>query len=172
MLQNTVAGNCWGIMTKEEHDFLCKAELEVSGRFDKSVLALSGGALALSLTFVKDFATKPICTPLLGLAWICFAISIGFIMWSMITSQESLRKQREINVNLALASLQAAAGQAGTQSKIDTKNKSAENTNCANYISVASLILGILFLGVFSIINLDNHSNAGDKDVKQSGQTS
>ena len=43
----------------DERKSLVNTELEISARFDKGILTLSGGALLLSMTFVKDIADKP-----------------------------------------------------------------------------------------------------------------
>ncbi|MGD0655193.1 MAG: hypothetical protein ABSA16_12670 [Thermoguttaceae bacterium] len=57
-------------------------------QFDKAILTLASGALALSLTFIKEIAPNPdhstIC--IIGLSWACFIASICLTLMSFHTS--------------------------------------------------------------------------------------
>ena len=44
----------------KDRDALRSDSLEVSGRYDKAILALAGGALALSVTFLEKIAPHPV----------------------------------------------------------------------------------------------------------------
>jgi hypothetical protein len=47
-------------------------------KYDRTILSLAGGALALSITFMRDIAASPPKAPLLiGLGWIALLLSMG-----------------------------------------------------------------------------------------------
>lgn len=71
-----------------------KLEQQVQSDYGKAVMTLSGGALALSVTFIKDIlGTKPMVEQwtLLG-AWICWIASIAAVLGGFFFSQRALRK--------------------------------------------------------------------------------
>ena len=78
---------------KEYRNWLIAAEQKSQESFDKTVLALSGGALGISFVFLKDVVgPKSIDSPnlLLG-AWITWALSSFSILLSYYLSQLALR---------------------------------------------------------------------------------
>lgn len=66
----------------------------MQGEYDKGVLTLSGGALGISLVFLKDVVgTKPILHGgYLLAAWIVWGLSIAFVLSSYFTSTKALRR--------------------------------------------------------------------------------
>lgn len=61
--------------------------------YDRAVLTLSGGALALSVTFVSNAAASPpVGQERLAVAWICLGVSVLLITSSYIPSIESHRR--------------------------------------------------------------------------------
>jgi hypothetical protein len=73
--------------------FLVAAEQKSQEDFDKTVLALSGGALGISFTFLKDvIGTNPIFHPnLLLLSWFAWAFSTFAVLASYYLSHLALR---------------------------------------------------------------------------------
>jgi nitrate reductase NapE component len=65
-----------------------------SETYDKTIVTLSGGALALSITFVHEIVKSPLPETLwlLATAWGAFACSILASLVSLLTSQWALRK--------------------------------------------------------------------------------
>lgn len=62
-----------------------------SEQYDKAILTLSGGAIALSVTFVKSFdKVSEIC--LLSISWVAWSISILSVIISFLTCQFGIRK--------------------------------------------------------------------------------
>jgi magnesium-transporting ATPase (P-type) len=125
----------------EERKQLIEAERETAQQFDKAILTLAAGALALSITFINQIAPnpKPHSIYFLVGAWILFCASLLSTLISFLTSQVACRKQRDILDN-----------------KISSKknNKAASWTNGLNYCSIVFFILGVVSLIVFSAINL------------------
>jgi hypothetical protein len=62
--------------------------------YDKLVVALSGGALGLSFTFLKDVANGQASshTTLLLAAWGCWGLSVAFTLTSIYTGVRALRE--------------------------------------------------------------------------------
>jgi hypothetical protein len=65
--------------------------------FDRAILALSGGGLALSLAFVKDIVplSKNECRAMLVISWCLFAASILCTLISFLMSQQAIHRQIE-----------------------------------------------------------------------------
>lgn len=73
---------------------LVVSEQESQNSYDKSIISLSGSALALSIVFIKDIIgeKEPINTLLLQLSWTFWALSILCIVFSFYFSKISFRK--------------------------------------------------------------------------------
>lgn len=68
-------------------------------QFDKLIIALSSGSLALSIGFVKDIVqiTNETNTSLLKASWYAFALSLISVLLSQITSYKSNQLEIEIS---------------------------------------------------------------------------
>ncbi len=79
--------------TDEYRTALISAEQKAQEDFDKTVLALSGGALGISFAFIKDIiGSKPVTNwDFLLLAWICWGISVTSVLASYYFSHLALR---------------------------------------------------------------------------------
>jgi uncharacterized membrane protein YqhA len=131
---------------------LQKLEQEMQGEYDKAVMALSGGAFGVSLTFLKDIiGTSRIIDPFFLLtAWIAWGLSVTCVLFSYFTSTVALR---------------AALDQ------VDDKTLYLEGKLLGKWYNVVTKVLnicgGVLFLiGISSIVlfvssNIPNH---GTKD--------
>lgn len=78
----------------EYRKILVAAEQKSQEDFDKTVLALSGGALGISFTFLKDvIGSSPITRPeLLFGAWVAWAVSTFAVLASYYLSHLALRR--------------------------------------------------------------------------------
>ena len=66
-------------------------EIQTSANYDKAILTLSGGALAISITFVNSLDNmQPSC--LLKISWLLWVISIILILISFETGRHAIRK--------------------------------------------------------------------------------
>lgn len=128
----------------EERKQLIAAERETAQQFDKAILTLAAGALALSITFINQIAPnpKPHSVYFLIGAWILFCSSLLSTLISFLTSQVACRKQRDI-LDDKLSSKEN-----------NKSNKAVSWTNRLNYFSIGFFILGVVLLIVFSAINL------------------
>jgi hypothetical protein len=142
-----------------EREGLRESSLEISGRYDKSILFLSGGSLALSLTFIEKIAPHP--SPwsfaLLAIAWLLLIASLVLELYALATSQTAINEQ------ILLLDAEYDAYVAGTESKaIETTtgpaatpdNRFTVRTRRLNVWSLRCLVVGLAFLCAFSGFNL------------------
>lgn len=142
-------------------NWLVQTEHKASVAFDRAVMTLSGGALAISLTFINDVivSPQPGSVILLALAWGCLALSIGFILTSMLTSQRALRK----------AIIQVDTNQIY---KEKPGGLLARLTNWLNIAACLAFILGIALLAWFAIANMTEKDSSARFSVPSVGEES
>lgn len=128
----------------EERNQLVVSERETAHQFDKAVLTLAAGALALSIAFIEKVAPtpSPCSTYFLIGAWILFCLSILSTLMSFLTSQAACRQQRDILDS-------DIKGGSGCNS-----NAAATLTLILNYVSITFFIIGVFSLITFSTINI------------------
>ena len=144
----------------KEREGLQSATLEISGRYDKSILFLAGGGLALSLTFIEKIAPHP--QPwsffVLFAAWVCLILAVMFELHALATSQTAINEQvssldseyqRYLDSLSQDAAEVRAVGAAATQENVYT-----EKTRWLNKWSLRFLGTGVLLLCIFSMVNL------------------
>ncbi len=142
-----------------------QAELELSGRFDKWVLTLSGSALAISITFIDKIAKEPSIETLFWLkfSWACFVLSLLIALLSLLTSQSAIRENRKELDD---------AYEEGRPSSLKFRRWYSWATNFCNWGSLGAFILGAIFLCIFSFTNIDLSSQkGGSKDVGKIEET-
>jgi hypothetical protein len=146
------------ISTRQSYD---EAELEVSGRYDKWILTLSGGALGLSITFIEKIAKNPTIDTLwwLKLSWGCLILSLLSALLSLVTSQSAIRENRK---ELDLANIEQRAP------RLKFPRWFTWITNGLNWGALVLFILGTVFLCIFSFKNIDiNLTDGGKKNVQE-----
>ena len=126
-------------------DRLEQAYLDQAKAYDKAVMTLSAGTLAISLTFVKDVidTPRPGTVIFLALAWTALALSIVAILISMLTSQWALRKTIAQVDRGEEQQLRAEPG--GWRSRL---------TSALNVSAAVGFVLGVVFLAWFAIANI------------------
>lgn len=133
-----------------ERKSLIDAEREESRLFDRAILTLAAGAFGLSLTFIRQIVPdiKPRIVYLLILAWSGFCVSLLSTLISFLTSQSACSKQREILEE------EYCNDYSNQDKKAKSGNKAAIWTKRLNVLSIVAFIIGVVFLAVFSTINL------------------
>ena len=142
-----------------------EAELEVSGRYDKWILTLCGGALGLSITFIEKIAKNPTPDTLFWLkfSWGCLVISLLAALLSLVTSQSAIRENRN---EIDLAHLEKRAP------SLSFPKWFTCITNGLNWGSLFIFILGVIFLCIFSFKNIDQKiADGGNVHGKKTTQT-
>lgn len=140
------------------------AELEVSGRYDKWILTLAGGALGLSITFIEKIAANPSSQSLiwLKLAWAFLVAALLAALISLITSQSAIRENR--------AELDSANTE-GRPPRLSFPRWFTRLTNFLNWASLTAFIAGVIFLCVFSFKNIDSQPQEKGAQTHAQGQT-
>lgn len=131
----------------EERKLLVEAEREGARTFDKAILTLAAGALALSMTFLEKVVPIAQATTLWSLAssWAAFGLSIFLILFSFLTSQWACIRQRAILDKEWLP---------GPDERSSERNNWTTATTILNVGSIFSFAVGVIFLCYFSFANL------------------
>lgn len=141
-----------------ERKLLIDAEREGARSFDKAMLTLSAGALALSITFVRHVAPQPRLVWVLVVSWVAFICSLLSILLSFLLSEAGMRKQRKI-IDADLMRQSKAC------SEPNWFFKAVVGTNWA---SMVLFVGGVILFAVFAGCNLPSKEKLmSDKGVNQ-----
>jgi hypothetical protein len=133
--------------------FLDERKLLVAGQqssyqqFDKAILALSTGGLALSVTFLRDIFQQKLIVDkwMLVASWGLFCLAILLTLSSFLTSQYAYGRQLEITEDYYVRKNKEA---------LTAKNKFSRATAVLNIVSAVSFILAVISTIVFVTINI------------------
>jgi len=120
-------------------------QFQQSLSYDKTAIVISGGALGLSLTFIKDVigAHEPSMTYLLWCGWGMLVLAIFCTLSSFLLSVRAYQRQREI-LDFEYAK---------PDEKFDNPNCWTHRVELANRISLVSIVLGVGLLTIFVSTN-------------------
>jgi hypothetical protein len=119
---------------------------EASKSFDQALLALSGGALGLSVTFYENFipaGQAPQVELVLFVAWVLFAAALGCTLTSFLTAHEAYRVELD-KLNASIKEWKLP----------DQKNKLTDWTYKLNRAALIFFVFGVVSLIAFAAINL------------------
>lgn len=134
---------------------LDEAEFRIAESLDKALLTLSGGALAISMTFVKDIARNPVWTWALMIAWILFGLSITVLLATSYVCQLAYRKQRKILDDKQRSKFKRQSNNLEARNEpIERKNIWSTSTKVGNFSAMVIFLIGLVFLGVFICVNM------------------
>ena len=133
----------------DERRALSDAEAEQSWLFDRAILVLSGGALGLSLTFIREVVPQVGANTVGWLVggWSLLIASLMATLISFQVSQLAFRRQRDVIEHL----YGHKADEEADAEK--TENTPASWTNRLNIASLGLFIMGTIALTVFVAIN-------------------
>lgn len=128
-------------MTEEYRELLQRLENESQQSYDKAVMTLSGGALAVSFAFVKDFVPLEGANSLLFLiaAWIAWGLSLAATLLSHFFSTYALR---------SMIKAEDSGEREPSPGWLDSV------TGALNFISGALFVTGVLLLAFFVYFNI------------------
>ncbi len=128
---------------KEYRKDLIERGRKANESYDKAVMTLSAGALAVSLTFIHDIAQHPIQSSIrfLVIAWSLLVFSLIAIFISLLTSQFAFRTS-VTQVDKGVIHESRAGG------------TFALATLWLNVASAVLFTLGLVFLVVFALMNI------------------
>jgi hypothetical protein len=133
-----------------------KQSMEISDRFDKAILALSGGSLGLSLTFLEKLAPHPLSWTLaiLIVAWFLLLLSVLSSVVALNQVQRAIQNDLKDIENDYRAFLQEFNAGKVTTALPAKQNSLKKDVRKHNVFSIASLGMGLMWLCVFSVLNL------------------
>ena len=135
----------------DEREGLENARFRVAESFDKAILTLSGGALALSMTFVTDIASNPTRKGCLVLAWVFFGMSLVVLLLNMYFCQIAYEKERE---KLDAEQDKKAGLDINEEENDDNRNIWGTITRIGNCTALALFAIGVIVLSVFIYTNM------------------
>ncbi len=132
-------------------DHLVEAGHTASRDYDRAIMALSGGALGVSLAFVRDLVPHPREVLWLMLAWGLFATSLLAILVSFLTSQAAIR--------VALDQYDRGKADRGEDDKSEAEHGEAGGvpgvmTIVLNALAAGAFVVGVICVLVFGWFNL------------------
>jgi hypothetical protein len=127
----------------EERKLLIDALRESSRTFDKAILTLTSGAFGFTIAFLKDIAPAPFQNTLclLFVSWFFFSFSLVVILFSFLASQNACNEQIDISYDVLVLKKQRSTPWATV-------------TSICNYVSIISLVIAIIFWGLFAFFNI------------------
>ncbi|MBN4079518.1 hypothetical protein JYT26_02645 [Beggiatoa alba] len=128
---------------RQYREGLVETQRKLNESYDKLILTLSGGALALSITFLKDIiGSNEISYPLLLLiAWGLFVLSLTSILSEILFGINAHKKAIKQVDN-------------GTIHNEKVGGKSSYWSSVAHWAASISLVLGLLFISAFTFFNI------------------
>jgi len=150
-----------------------KDSLEISDRFDKAILALSGGSLGLSLTFIEKLVPHPFTGTLafLLIAWMLLLSSVLFSVLALLSVQGAIQDEtKALDENYRAFLTAFEAGELPPPAVQNNPSDKKRDVRKYNLFSIAALGIGLFLLCIFSALNLYGTSLIlQDQAVKSSG---
>lgn len=143
------------IQQLKDHIKCCEDAMKYSmDRFDILIITLSSGALGFSMSFIKDIAKSNNYNYLILLkfSWLLFGSSLILNLISQVTSYFAHKYEMRISKSL-IKKERGKAGIPNERGLEKTKKFFDSCTNYLNFISLLSLILGIVVLIIFTYSN-------------------
>ncbi len=144
----SVAASSLAPELKAYREWLLETDRRVLESYDKAMMTLSGGALAISLTFINDIVTspKPGTVALLVTAWSLLTLSVVAILASIFAAHIAHRKAIE-QVDEGKIYKEKAGGWFACL------------TSWLNVGALMSFFFGVVFLAWFAISNMVHVEN-------------
>lgn len=124
----------------EERKALDEGEGLAALSFDKTMVTLAAGAIALSLTLIKDKTPPPGAYLPIKLTWIFLTISLVSILCSFLVTQYAFRRQKDFLDDFY----------EGKYKNRKFKNKGTRWATRLNIVSIASFTIGIFAMVYFA----------------------
>lgn len=139
-----------------QREKLHDAVMESSGRYGKAILTLSGGSIALTVTFIEKIAAEPSpeSVKFIIASWFLFLTSLVSHLFSLRNSNKATTQQITILDKQYRNLVDAESYSKGFHDWREPVNKYSGRTRCFSGISIWTLIFGIVFVFIFSAINL------------------
>jgi hypothetical protein len=139
---------------RDERKTLYAAEEAYAERFDKWIVTLAGGALAVSMAFVKDLVQPhlPVDPILLFVAWIAFGVAILLSLLCTLLCQRAREKFRDA---LDAAFREPRRDPLRHAAELQAKRWEPTCIMWLNRFNVVVFVVAVVVLGLFIYRNLD-----------------
>jgi hypothetical protein len=139
---------------------LIDTQRKLNESYDKLLVTLSGGALALSIAFLKDvIGSNEIVNPsLLLISWACFVVSLAAILGEIlfgIHAHKNAIKQIDD----------------GTIYEQKVGGKSSNLSTILHWSAAASLLVGLVLISIFAFYNLGGSNGGAETNTKTTAQS-
>ena len=168
-----------------QRDAMHGASLEAAGRYDRAVLTITTGALAVSLAFLDKVVQHPASStiPILIGAWIFLIAALIAQLLALSSSQKACQRQIEIlDAEYKRYLYTDDPAEAVRTDRSQDSNPFSKRTRRCSVIALCGLIGGIILLMLFSAANMTRKEpdmadkgsdkttmvNTGDKNVRGS----
>lgn len=135
-----------------ERNRLIEAKQEAARSYDRAILTLSSGAIALSITFLQFITPTKLSLWFLYASWFGFAVAIGFIVVSFLASQRATEVEIE--------HLDEWYEQ-GTTLADQPANPYTRRIRYLNRTAAAAFLAGVILFGLFAGFNAHGRSDHG-----------
>lgn len=147
----------------KQRRYLIDAEREAAKSYDRWLLTLSGGALALSMTFIKDVVSpNGVDGPgWLLAAWLTLGGAVALGLVCIYVSQKAHEEFRGY-LDDTLEEFQAKSDHAGFWAAVRTKEEKSRYAwwvGKLNFLSGAAFVVGITLLSYFACMNVPQRSS-------------
>lgn len=154
---NPVSDELWNEIREKRNAHLA-GERELGNSYDKWLLTLSGGALALSLNLARDIASPKAAAFgvwFLGVAWLLLVAAVVLGLASIYTGQKAHEAFRQaIDETLQDTTSLNEAGFWERVSDAESRSKLPLRIDRCNLGSLACFVLGTICLCVFACANV------------------
>lgn len=143
------------VLYLEYRKHLWEAGKSANEHTDKAILTLSAGALALSMTFLKDIVPLKdvIELPLIIAAWCTFGSSIACVLFSQYESRKAIDVQMQrLESRIAL-----------DYESANLPNPHTDRTNKLNMFAGALFFTGLILTILFTTFNVRRYSEMSNK---------
>jgi len=130
---------------------------KTSERYDQWVLALSGGALAISLTFLEKIAPHPASAtlPLLGLSWVAYILAVLSGFFAISVSRQAIYRELEIGDETYEEFRKTTTAEKPEGEFVGGRNNRHTSTlTFLNWTSLTCLIIGTVLMCCFAFANI------------------
>ena len=132
---------------RDFRNHLLEALHKSSESFDRTIFALSGGGLGLSMAFLKDIVKQPpVDIHLLFTAWSCWVISLVAVMISYALSRLAIQHM--------IHGVDARLGRVEPPVKFGWGSLAGPFTQICNGTAAAGFLSGLYFMARFVYVNL------------------
>lgn len=123
-------------------DKIQELEKASSEAFDKVIVTLSGGALAITMTLVGQVLPKHSAPALIVVGWVLFTLALTLTLIALKTSQMAMRRQTDI--------IDKVARDGGAlEDHTNTPNVvTAKLTNLSLVVFVAGVVLTVIYVAI------------------------